>query len=693
MNLNDSGLHQAMVRWARQTIEAGHVPLDGWYPYLDFGLPQFHHYQSLPHILTAYLSFFADTQATYAWSLYLLLASWPVSVYIGARLLGWGRWTAAAAAIVSPVLVSVTGYGYEHSSYTWRGLGTYSQLWGMWLLPLAWGLSLRAVRGRGSYLLACLALAATVACHFLTGYLALLTILLWVLVRPSEWLPNLRRAAVVGVGTLLIAAWVIVPLVTDSRWAGDIEFYRGTFWFDSYGAGKVLGWLVSGQIYDSGRLPIVTCLVAVGLTVCITRFRSDERARALVGVFGLSLLLFFGRPTLGPLLMLLPGNADLPLHRYINGVHLAGILLAGVGVVWMGGLVAQWIKRFIQRLTPALAPGLKPVLTMAVVVALAAAVLYPGWSQLADYDQAGADLIAAQQLQDATDGADVTSLIDAARILGPGRTYAGTKTNWGRGYKVGEVPVYFMLENSDADAIGMWLNTQSLSSDVEVRFDESNLAQYDLFNIRYLLLPSDRQPSVTATFVARAGRHTLWQVDTTGYLEIVDTAGPPIFADRTNIGRQAASFLESNQLVQRTFPTVAFDQSPAAPATLPSSASPDGRAGAIEFQLSTPADGVFSGTVQANRSAVVLLKSTYDPRWRLTVDGLDVPTQMVAPSFVGGVVPAGRHSIVFRYVPISSYPLLIGLGLITVIGLALNRPALNRLAWLQHRLFEWEKFR
>jgi hypothetical protein len=250
-----------------------------------------------------------------------------------------------------------------------------------------------------------------------------------------------------------------------------------------------------------------------------------------------------------------------------------------------------------------------------------------------------------------------------------------------------------MLENSDADAIGMWLNTQSLSSDVEVRFDESNLAQYDLFNIRYLLLPSDRQPSVTATFVARAGRHTLWQVDTTGYLEIVDTAGPPIFADRTNIGRQAASFLESNQLVQRTFPTVAFDQSPAAPATLPSSASPDGRAGAIEFQLSTPADGVFSGTVQANRSAVVLLKSTYDPRWRLTVDGLDVPTQMVAPSFVGGVVPAGRHSIVFRYVPISSYPLLIGLGLITVIGLALNRPALNRLAWLQHRLFEWEKFR
>ena len=54
MNLNDSAFHLQMVRWADGQIGEGRVPLDGWYPYLSLGSAQFHHYQSLPHTLTAY---------------------------------------------------------------------------------------------------------------------------------------------------------------------------------------------------------------------------------------------------------------------------------------------------------------------------------------------------------------------------------------------------------------------------------------------------------------------------------------------------------------------------------------------------------------------------------------------------------------------------------------------------------------
>ena len=68
-----------------------------------------------------------------------MLALWPISVFLGARLLSLERWPAAAAALVSPLIVSVTGYGFEHGSYIWAGLGVFTQLWGMWLLPLAWG--------------------------------------------------------------------------------------------------------------------------------------------------------------------------------------------------------------------------------------------------------------------------------------------------------------------------------------------------------------------------------------------------------------------------------------------------------------------------------------------------------------------------------------------------------------------------
>src|SRR5262249_45984552 len=142
-NLNDSAFHMQMVQWADGQIGNGRIPLDGWFPNLTLGSSFFHHYQSLPYTATAYaarLTGLSDV-TTYLWIQYLLLALWPISVYAGARLLGMETWAAGAAALVSPLLVSASGYGYEHGSYTWRGYGLYTQLFGMILLPITWGLT------------------------------------------------------------------------------------------------------------------------------------------------------------------------------------------------------------------------------------------------------------------------------------------------------------------------------------------------------------------------------------------------------------------------------------------------------------------------------------------------------------------------------------------------------------------------
>lgn len=50
--LNDSAVHEQMVRFAAAQLRAGHDPLTSWYPYLGLGSPQFMHYQSLPAMLT-----------------------------------------------------------------------------------------------------------------------------------------------------------------------------------------------------------------------------------------------------------------------------------------------------------------------------------------------------------------------------------------------------------------------------------------------------------------------------------------------------------------------------------------------------------------------------------------------------------------------------------------------------------------
>lgn len=660
-DLNDSSYHFAMLRWARAKIDQGQLPLDGWYPDLGLGLAQFHHYQSFPHVLGAYVSLLVGMATAFYGLLYLLLALWPIAVYFGARLLGWDHWVAGAAALISPVLISVSGYGYEHLSYTWRGYGTWSQLWGMWLLPLAWGFSWRAVKGIGSFALGALAVALTVACHLLTGYLALLSIGVWALVIPSQFFARVRRAFIVGVGAVIVGSWVIVPLLLDSAYASNTEFERGTIFYDSFGAPQILRWLVSGQIFDYGRLPLVSLLVGIGLLVCLVRFRIDERARAVMGVWLMSLLLFFGRPTLGPLLKLLPGSDDLPLHRYINGVHLGGILLAGIGAVWL----ARWLLTTAAQYVP----RVKPVLAAAGIAVLAMLGLYPAWTQVAAFDQEGAVWIRQQVAADATDGTDFAALVDRVKTLGPGRVYAGSSSNWGKQYRIGQVPAYAELQNYDVDTIGFWLRTESLSTDVEVRFDDTNPAQYDLFNVRYLILPDDRPPPVKATLIAQQGRHMLYLVDTSGYIEVVDSIGPPIVADRKNIGQMMAGFLQSSNLAGHQHPVVAFDALETAAPTFQPAADVSEPAGSVTLESSRPNNGIFNAEIMANRKAVVILKSTFEPRWRVTLDGVNVPAQIIAPDFVGRTVSPGRHTISFRYVPYPEYAQLLILGILALAAL------------------------
>src|SRR5256886_15609439 len=162
-----------MVRWASGQLHHGRWPFDGWFRYFALGSSFFHHYQSLPHSLTAFLANVpgAGHQNVCLWFLYLLRALWPIAVYVGARLLDWSSWTAASAAVISPLLLSTPAYGYEHGSCTWQGYGIYGQLWGMWLLPIAWGLTWRAVSRGKHHGAEAVPLVLAAAFQFVTGLL------------------------------------------------------------------------------------------------------------------------------------------------------------------------------------------------------------------------------------------------------------------------------------------------------------------------------------------------------------------------------------------------------------------------------------------------------------------------------------------------------------------------------------------
>ncbi|MFZ0976359.1 MAG: hypothetical protein WAN22_29320, partial [Solirubrobacteraceae bacterium] len=170
------------MRFATAQLRAGYLPLGSWFPFLSLGSPQFLHYQGLPAMLAGLAGLLIGPDVAFRWTLYLLLSLWPVSVYVCARLFGARRSAAAAAAAMSPFLVSATGIGYEQNAYVWVGYGVWTQLWASFTLPLAWGFSWRAIREGRNWFGAVALVSLTIALHFETGYLALLPLLLWPLV-------------------------------------------------------------------------------------------------------------------------------------------------------------------------------------------------------------------------------------------------------------------------------------------------------------------------------------------------------------------------------------------------------------------------------------------------------------------------------------------------------------------------------
>jgi hypothetical protein len=678
--LDDASLHEQMVRFAAHAFENGHNPLTGWFPYLGAGSPQFLHYQSLGAMLTGLAGVFVGPDSAFRWSLYLLVAAWPVSVYLAARLMRIGLVAATAAAVLSSYLMSVPGVGYEPKAYLWIGYGVWAQLWASWTLPLAWAFTWRALEDWRFVAPAAAAVAATACFHFETGYLALAAIFVLPLVSPSQLKTRVPRAAVTLVAALAAAAWALVPLVVFGKWAAVNQVLGGTPLENGYGARQVLTWLVSGRIYDAGRFPVITILAAVGIATCIARWRRWALGRGLVALWTVSLVLSFGRTTFGPLARIVPGSADLFFRRFMMGAQLTGIILAGVGAAAAVDLVVTLLKRTSARAAARTSTGASgqsigaprrwaaiSAAAMGAVVVLAITAFLPALVQSYRYDLRNAATIGMQSRAEDLESSNLLPLVSYVKRHGGGRTYAGLPTNWGATFTIGMVPVFKYLESQDVDEIGYTLRTASLMTDPEYHFDESDPSDYALFGVRYLILPTGSHPPVTARAVESRGPYSLWVVPSGGYVDAVTIVGT-ISADRSDVATRTLTVLRSTLAARHEELAVDFAGAGGAVA----SAVLTGRAsGPVATAVSQPHDlasGRATTLVHLSRPAVVTLAASMDPGWHVTVDGRPVPTMMLAPAIVGVDVPPGAHRVVFQY---EGFPYFVELALSGVALLAL----------------------
>ena len=80
----------------------------------------------------------------------------------------------------------------------------------------------------------------------------------------------------------------------------------------------------------------------------------------------------------------------------------------------------------------------------------------------------------------------------------------------------------------------------------------------------------------------------------------------------------------------------------------------------------------FAADVNVKRDSMLMLKATYHPNWRATVDGEETDPVMLMPSVVGIQLPQGEHKVRLEYRPRRLRAVLLGLGLLALPLIAIS---------------------
>ena len=669
-NLNDNTQHIAFVRRAADGWARGENLIDLWVPQFELGVPQFLDYQHLPHVAVVLLGRLTgnaiDLRTLFDVVRYAVLVSFPIVVFWSMRTMGFTHVASAIAAAASSLLSSTPGYGLEYGSYIWRGFGVFTQLFAMPLAFVALA-TLHRVANQGTGIVAaafaCTALALS---HLLYAYILAITAVVLLLFGATRGnvAGRLQRFAMVGAITAAATSYMWLPFFMYSAYV-NVTPYLDPQKYDSYGAGTILGWLARGDLFDRGRLPVLSLLLAIGAVgAVVTRARLAILALALFGVW---LVLYFGRPTLGPLIDLLPLSEGLFLHRFVGGVDIFAILLMGVGGAWLWELARASTSR--ARL---LAVGGASLLLLA-----------PALGERWSYYAQNADWM--RQTQSAIDAdADARRVLAALGSDPGGRVYAGLRDNWGKALDFGiafnSVRFFNLLAHHGLEAVAPPNQSLSLNADLLWEFNDQDLSHYRLFNVAYVIAPPAVRFPAELRAVVTTTKYVLYAAPGRGYAEFAPIVRREPAATASDLLTRELAWLRGGGPARWTFTRFDYATASAGGETIPECAT-----GRVSYERAQPAR--FDLIVRCDAASAMVLKVTFHPNWRVTVDGAQAPTFMASPSYLAFAMPPGEHFVVAEYhsTPVKAPLLVLGAAVLGGATLAGSRDRLRRL-WRSVRL-------
>jgi hypothetical protein len=654
---------------------------------------------------------------------YLLLSFFPLIMYVSCRLFGLTRLTSALAALLSTQISTDGLYGLDVSSFTWRGFGVFSQLVAMIFLPLSLAQIYHTIyiyikRQRVTFfnlLLSILFLGAAFASHLAFGYIAIISAVLIPLSFTKLSAVEIVRIPLIGnihwgktrgriyrqinkffrsylmlfliyALTFILLSYWFIPLFTHSALHAK-SFWDSPWKWDSYGLRFVIYQFLNGALLDFDRFPLFTLLTLTGFFVCAYRF--EKKYRFFTLLFPLWFVLYMGRPALGPLLKFLPMSAETHLHRFINGLHVASLFLAPIGLTWLVRLVPRLFSRSIQKYA-------SPLIQIILITLISLPIYYQTYRYL-NYNKI---LIRAGNDEFSRDSSDFKALTDKLKSLPPGRLYVGKTGNWGRNQKAGPTPLYMALNIQGFETIGFLPETWSLNSDTEQFFQDTKLEHYNLYNIRYAITP-DWFKVDFFKFLGQFGKYFLYEVPTTGYFDLVQSH-QTVILDKKDIINPVHYWQFTDLVKEKEHPTLLVQGSNTRSFVNNEVKFLD----TVNYQkggsvynlfanppfisiLSTP-----SGQIKDEKNAFQnyearilvpdpcdncygLFKMTYHPDWQIFVDGKRQDKVMLFPAFIGFPITPGEHQVKAIYQPYPSKIPLFFLGILSLFSIPFLKKFFN----------------
>ncbi|MBW2967225.1 hypothetical protein KY362_01940, partial [Candidatus Woesearchaeota archaeon] len=288
------------------------------------------------------------------------------------------------------------------------------------------------------------------------------------------------------------------------------------------------------------------------------------------------------------------------------------------------------------------------------------------------------------------DEQDFGRLVAFLRGAPDGRFIARPELGFTQPYFESLLPIYTSHDSFSTSSMG---SQDNLAFFYTQYFGLQNPAAYDLFNVKYALVPSDREKPYSfynQEFVS--GNYTLYSIPTAGFFDLVDSRTALVYnsamnthyvrsvnaawlnthamemGDHITMFRQDQTFNpESYDMVidERTDPLM-YDGWTAGFDAHEIEALPD--CGTILNENRTLNEYV--ATVLTDRPCLLLFKMSYHPAWQAKVNGAVKPVYAVSPSFMAVRLSEGLQAAEFEYLYDSTFKFwLIFLAVILLAGL------------------------